>query len=219
MKIGIELNNVVRDINKQLLKYYVKDINKDFDEKNANMKLINFCDTLPFKTKKDRTNFQYIDYPLEIYGCAKTMNRNLSTFVNEWEINLNNLDDEESYKLAYFSLLEEALTIQSTYYFLSKTGTRVREMYFPKDGKDMWKVCDVIVTTNERIVKNRPEGKVAVLIKMGDNEKAAKHADLVYNSLQDIINDENFIQKVKDLTPCVKPTLISKIKNKLYKMF
>ena len=31
VKIGIELNNVVRNYNKQILKYYQKDINPELD--------------------------------------------------------------------------------------------------------------------------------------------------------------------------------------------
>ena len=35
MKIGIELNHIIRDVNSQMLKYYVKDIDKTFDEKKV----------------------------------------------------------------------------------------------------------------------------------------------------------------------------------------
>ena len=41
MKIGIELNNIVRDINKQIVKYYKKDIDKSFDDKNVNYNVLN----------------------------------------------------------------------------------------------------------------------------------------------------------------------------------
>ena len=36
MRIGIEMNNIIRDINRQMVKYYKKDIVKDFDDENIN---------------------------------------------------------------------------------------------------------------------------------------------------------------------------------------
>ena len=119
MKIGIELNHIIRDVNSQMLKYYVKDIDKTFNEKNVEKNLVSFIDTLGFKSKKAKDNFLYIDYPYEIFGCAKTMHRNTGVMLNNW---LEELDNKgigcES--VSIFSLKENALSIQSTYYFLSK---------------------------------------------------------------------------------------------------
>ena len=101
--IGIELNHVVRDINKQIVKYYAK-----------------------FESKHARNNFLYIDYPYEIFGCASTVEKNLSTKITSWLSDIENIEDEDI-RIAFYSLDEEALTIQSTYFFLSKIGTRVRK--------------------------------------------------------------------------------------------
>lgn len=198
MKIGIELNNIVRDINGQILKYFKKDIKKDYDDKNVDLNVLNISETLPFKSDKARKTFLYIDYPYEIFGCAKNMHRNLQVRLTDWIDSLNNRDEEQC-ELTHFSLKEDALTIQSTYYFLSKTGTRVREMYFPKDGKDMWNICDVLITTDERIVKTKPSNKVVVLIKKNDNSELIKHADLVYDNLLDLMDDTDFYDKVQNI--------------------
>lgn len=215
MKIGIELNNVVRDINKQIIKYYKKDIDKSFDDENVNYNVLNIIDTLNFKNKKDKFEFMYVDYPFEVFGCAATMHRNLSVAINSWIVDLNNKEDDD-YEVKLFSLKEEGLSIQSTYYFLSKIGCRVREMLFPKDGKNMWEKCDVIITTNERIVYNKPEGKVVVLINTSDNNLLQNSADLNYNSLMDIITDDKFFNKVRLLMGEKKVSFIDKIK-KLFK--
>lgn len=198
MKIGIELNNIVRDINGQILKYFKKDIKKDYDDKNVDLNVLNISETLPFKSGKARKTFLYIDYPYEIFGCAKNMHRNLQVRLTDWIDSLNKRDEEQC-ELTHFSLKEDALTIQSTYYFLSKTGTRVREMYFPKDGKDMWNICDVLITTDERIVKTKPSNKVVVLIKKNDNAELIKHADLVYDNLLDLMDDTDFYDKVQNI--------------------
>ena len=169
MKIGIELNNIVRDLNKQIIKYYKKDINQSFDDKNVNYNVTNIIDSIDFKSKKAKFEYMYVDYPYEIFGCAPTTHRNLAVTINNWLISLGNKEDDK-YDVKLFSLKEEALSIQSTYYFLSKIGCRVREMFFPKDGVEMWNKCDVIITLNERIIDNKPEGKVVVLINKDDNK-------------------------------------------------
>ena len=215
MKIGIELNNIVRDLNKQIIKYYKKDINQSFDDKNVNYNVTNIIDSIDFKSKKAKFEYMYVDYPYEIFGCATTTHRNLAVTINNWLISLGNKEDD-SYDVKLFSLKEEALSIQSTYYFLSKIGCRVREMFFPKDGVEMWNKCDVIITLNERIIDNKPEGKVVVLINKDDNKNLQGKVDLHYDSLFDLISDTEFINKVRQIEGVKKTSFLQKIK-KIFK--
>ena len=215
MKIGIELNNIVRDLNKQIIKYYKKDINQSFDDKNVNYNVTNVIDSIEFKSKKAKFEYMYVDYPYEIFGCATTTHRNLAVTINNWLISLGNKEDDK-YDVKLFSLKEEALSIQSTYYFLSKIGCRVREMFFPKDGVEMWNKCDVIITLNERIIDNKPEGKVVVLINKDDNKNLQGKVDLHYDSLFDLISDTEFINKVKQIEGVKKTSFLQKIK-KIFK--
>ena len=215
MKIGIELNNIVRDLNKQIIKYYKKDINQSFDDKNVNYNVTNIIDSIDFKSKKAKFEYMYVDYPYEIFGCATTTHRNLAVTINNWLISLGNKEDDK-YDVKLFSLKEEALSIQSTYYFLSKIGCRVREMFFPKDGVEMWNKCDVIITLNERIIDNKPEGKVVVLINKDDNKNLQGKVDLYYDSLFDLISDTEFINKVKQIEGVKKTSFLQKIK-KIFK--
>ena len=215
MKIGIELNNIVRDLNKQIIKYYKKDINQSFDDKNVNYNVTNIIDSIDFKSKKAKFEYMYVDYPYEIFGCAPTTHRNLAVTINNWLVSLGNKEDEK-YDVKLFSLKEEALSIQSTYYFLSKIGCRVREMFFPKDGVEMWNKCDVIITLNERIIDNKPEGKVVVLINKDDNKNLQEKVDLHYDSLFDLLSDTEFINKVKQIEGVKKTSFLQKIK-KIFK--
>lgn len=214
MKIGIELNYLIRDINSQMLKYYMKDIDKSFDDSNVEKNVTTFINSLGFKTKKSKETFLYVDYPYEIFGCAKTMNRNSSVMLNGW---LEKMDNEgyNGSEVSLFSLKENALTIQSTYYFLSKIGCRVRNMFFPKDGIEMWDKCDVIITTNERIVKNKPEGKKVVLILTKDNSHLCPLCDFVYDTFTDVIEDNSFFRILEKTQP--KQSLFGIIKTKIKK--
>ena len=217
IRIGIELNGIVRDINSQIVKYYKKDIDKSFDEDAVDKNVVNIVKSLNFGSTKNMTEFLYVDYPYEVYGCAKTCERNLATLINNWVLKFENIEYED-FELVFFSCDENGLTIQSTYYFLSKIGSRVREMHFPKDSKNMWNICDAIITTRERIVKEKPRDKTSILITKNDNLNLVKVADKVYEKLSDVINDEGFLpslvkNKEKHDGGGKKVNMISKLKN------
>lgn len=194
--IGIELNHVVRDINSQIIKYYSRDVNYiDEDEVDTTDDISKYC---IFSSKHEKNNFIYIDYPYEIFGCAKTMEKNLSAKITNWLSDIENIEDEDI-RIAFYSLDEEALTIQSTYFFLSKTGTRVREVFFPKNLQEIWSHFDVVITANNTILENdAPIGKRIVKINRKFNENIGIEQNLSYNNLSDIISDEEFFSKIKD---------------------
>ena len=218
MKIGIELNNIVRDINSQIIKYYKRDVNDNANEEFSNLNYTELIDSLKFKSKKDKDNFIYVDYAYEIFGCAKQSKRNLVNAITDWEIKLNNLDDGNKYEITHFSLHEIALTIQSTYYFLSKIGSRVRRIFFPKKPSDIWSECDVVITINKDVIKSKPKNKVSVLIKTDSNDSYSSKADIVYNDLFELMNDSLFISKVNEKL-IKKDNMFRKVKNNLLKIF
>lgn len=193
--IAIELNHVVRNINKQILKYYQKDINPELDIDNIDEKDDVFKYAV-FDSKRDRNEFVYIDYPYEIFGCAKPIDKNLPTKINNWLASLTN-EEDETYKVIYYSLNEEALTIQSTYFFLSKIGTRVREVLFPFEPKDILDRADVIITADGSIIeKSKDTDTKIVLINRPTNKEFNDKAFLSYDSLSDLINDSDFLKKI-----------------------
>jgi hypothetical protein len=196
IKIGIEINNVIRDYNKQFVKYFKKAIDPLLDDKAIDIDNVNITDILKFSSKLEQNNFIYTDYPYEIFGCANPVHRNLPTKLNGWIQDMSNIEDEE-YKVVLFGLLEQALSIQSTYYFLSKIGSRARQVMFPENGADMWNECDVIITTNPNIIENKPDGKKVILIEKSYNTHLKDKSILQYNSLMDLIEDNNFFDKIK----------------------
>ena len=195
--IAIELNHVVRNVNKQILKHYQKDINPELDIDNIDEKDDAFK-YATFDSSRDRNEFVYIDYPYEIFGCAKPMDKNLPTKINNWLVDLTN-EEDETYRVIYYSLNEEALTIQSSFFFLSKIGTRVREVLFPLDPKEIIDKTDVVITSNGSIidVANGSNAKV-VLINRPTNKDVKDKAFLSYDSLVDLIDDKEFLKKIKD---------------------
>jgi 16S rRNA G966 N2-methylase RsmD len=118
--IAIELNHVIRNINKQLLKYYQRDYNEELDIEDIDEKSENVLSKyIKFDSKKELNEFIYIDYPYEIFGCANTMEKKLAVKITNWLTDISNIEDEEI-RIVFYSLNEGELTIQSTYFFLSK---------------------------------------------------------------------------------------------------
>ena len=84
MKIAVELNNIVRDYNAQLLKYYRKAFDADYEDENLDLDCSDLLYHLPFNSEKERKTFKEIDYPYELFGCAKTTHKHLHVGVSEW---------------------------------------------------------------------------------------------------------------------------------------
>jgi len=194
IRIGIELNHVVRNINKQILKYYQKDIDPtldldDIDEKDDVFKYAKF------DSKAKKNEFIYIDYPYEIYGAAKTMDKDLPMYMNNWLSELTNYEDDEV-EIFFYSLNEEALTIQSTYFFLSKIGTRVRKIVFPKKFEDIANRLDVVVTANKDVLNKLNEFVYKIAIVNDYNKECKDLSDKSYNSLIDVIKDQDLLNKL-----------------------
>lgn len=197
LTIGIELNHVVRNINRQILRYYAKEFDPSMDWEELNDHVDVFEKYCKFKSKYEKNNFLYIDYPFECFGASETMEKKLAVKITSWLADITNIEDEDI-RIIFYSLDEDALTIQSSYFFLSKIGARVRKVIFPKKIEELWDECDVVITArNEFFEKKMPQGKKVVLINREFNKQNKDKAFLNYDNLSDVINDNNFFEKVK----------------------
>jgi len=190
--IGVELNHVVRNVNRQLLKYYQKEFDPSLDVDEIDDRVDVIGKYMKFRSKKEKNDFIYIDYPYEIFGCAGTSEKKLAVKITNWLVNVSNIEDEDI-RIIFYSLNEEALSIQSTFFFLSKIGARVRKVFFPKNVKEVWDECDVVITANNQMFEEEiPENKKIILINREFNEKNKDKAFLTYDNLSDVIDDNNF---------------------------
>lgn len=197
LTIGVELNHVVRNINKQILKYYAKEFDPSMEWEEMDDKCDVFDKYCKFKSKYEKNNFIYIDYPYEIFGCANTAEKKLAVKITNWLSEITNIEDEDI-RIIFYSLDEDAITIQSSFFFLSKIGARVRKVIFPKTIDEVWEECDVVITArNQFFEEERPEGKKVVLINREFNEQNKEKAFLNYDNLSDVIEDNNFFEKLK----------------------
>jgi hypothetical protein len=193
MKLAIDLNDVIRDYSRNFVKYFKKGINHAFSEDDVEFYTNEMNILLPFNSDEQYRRFVYEDYPFELYGKCPSVDKNLGRDLNEW-IEFDLLDEE--IEVMFVSPMECDLTIQSTYSFLAKIGSRVRETYFPIDSSTVWDKCDVLITANPRFFSNKKENKTIVKINKEYNKTC--ECDFSYDSLMDIINDKEFIKKINE---------------------
>jgi hypothetical protein len=201
IRLGIELNHVIRNVNKQILKYYQKDIDEyiDIDDVDYTSDVIhNICH---FETNDDIITFLYEDYPFEVYGSADQMDRNLSRDLNLWIQALTNQEDV-NLKIFFFSMREGGITIQSTYFFLGKIGSRVREMVFPKSCEELAEYGDIFITSNNDVINylfDRND-KICIAIKTTMNQSDLFKSNYFYESFKDFLKDDKKLKLITDLT-------------------
>lgn len=193
MKIGISINEVLRDFIGQLTYTYDKYI----DDSNiiegdvTNFNLIQF---FKFEDINKLNSFLYLEAPLEIFGHADQMSDGLMNHFNHF---LTDIIDDEEHEIEIVSR-EIDKSIPSTYFFLSKTSCRANKIRFVRHYIDKWDGLDILVTANPIALENKPTGKISVKVKTSYNTNI--HADYEIDSILDLIRDENLRNNIFNTT-------------------
>ena len=195
MKIAIDLNDVVRDYTYNFLMYYVKGYNHQYNPEDFSEWTNDMEAALPFKTTRAYEKFVYEDYPFELFGKCPTCTKKLTEQLNEWtEQTLKDIDTDEPIDVMFVSTMEYGASIGNTYFFLSRLGTKIREIYLPKDSSTIWDRCDILITANPKLLDTKPEGKVTVKINKDYNTES--QADYSYETFSLFLTDEDIIEKL-----------------------
>ncbi len=174
MKIGISINGIVRDLHTKIKavheKYYESKISGSLTEKNMLSKL-------DFENEDKLLDFLFEEAPMEIYGHAKEVSPNLIRGINELVLRRNDIS---------ITLISDEVgrAIPATYWFLAKFGSQVKNICFikQKDKKNIWENFDIIITNDEKIIKNKPENKILV------SSRNFKNVDTKIKKIKEILN-------------------------------
>ena len=173
MKIAIDLNDVIRDFSNNFVKYYIEGYDHEFDLSEFEFWSHDLSIVFPFKSKQSYYNFVYNDYAFELFGKCGVCTRKLESELNDWtEKTLKDIDIDEPIEVMFVSPKEYGLSIGNTYFFLSKIGTKIREVYFPTDSLTVWDKCDILITANPELLELKPEGKTSIKIKTEYNNES-----------------------------------------------
>ena len=114
MKIGISINEVLRDFIGQLTYTYEKYIG-DIDISEGDVTNFNLIEFFEFEDINKLNSFLYLESPLEIFGHADQMSDGLMNHFNNFIMDM--IDDEEHDVELVSREIDKS--IPSTYFFLS----------------------------------------------------------------------------------------------------
>ncbi len=189
MKIGITLNEVLRDFLGQLTYTYEKYIEEtDIEEDTiTEFDLMKYFD---FASKDEMNSFLYDEAALEIFGHADQAENNL---MNKFNMFLMDIKDDEEHVIEIVSR-EVNKSIPSTLFFLSKLSCRIENIRFEMDYEDYWDGVDVLITANPTALETKPEGKISIKINTSYNKDSK--SDFELDSILEFITDETVREKI-----------------------
>ena len=194
MKIGITINEVLRDFIGQFAYTY----NKYVAETDITIKDVTSFDLMEFfkfESVDKFNSFLYLEAPLEIFGHADQLYDGLINRFNEF---LMDIDYEGEHEIEIVSR-EVNKAIPSTLFFLSKTGARPTNIRFVKKYEQKWDNVDVLITANPKALEAKPAGKISVKVKTQYNTDVK--ADYEIDSILDFMKDEELRNRI------LKPTI------------
>jgi hypothetical protein len=169
IRIGIEISNVLRDFNKQYINIYKKNVDPDFVLDVDLGDIEDIRKYVNFETTTDQRDFEFTDFPIDIYGMAQPVTRFVFSYLDKWMYESTNIEDAE-YEFSFFGLREIPQTIQGTLFFLSRIRANINKIIFPKRTEDVWNDCDVVITTDRKLIDCCPEGKKVIKVETEYNK-------------------------------------------------
>lgn len=166
MRIGIDLNNVLRDtlskIEQIYSRWYIDSENTSED--NFEFKIIspvttlNLKEHLNFKDDDHLYDFLYKEHTMEIFGHAGSVEMNSMNDLNDFYLDMR--DEHE------ISIVSDEIgkSKPATLFFISKFGCLIENInfYSEQTKNNMWDKIDVLLTANPDLLLSKPENKTVI---------------------------------------------------------
>ena len=194
MRIGIEINGVLRDtlkkIQQEYEKWYLNENWKEMefikDEKDIKRKVISDVTSLDlkkhleFKNEDEIYDFLYDEHTMEIFGHAGSVEYSGMNDLNDFYVDMRDFHD------IIIVSDEIGKSKPASLFFLAKFGCMLEQVKFYSEStiNSLWDSVDILLTANPNLLLNHPDNKIVIKY------------DTVYNS---DIKSENSISKLKDL--------------------
>jgi len=192
MKIGITLNEVLRDFISQFAYTYEKYRGVKIDLKKnpiTDFNLMNH-ELVDFKDEMDMKKFMYVEAALELFGHGDQTHNNIMTHFNHFLLEMR---DEDEHEIELVSR-EAAASIPSTFWFLSKTLCKAPNIRFVTAYADKWDGVDVLITACPTALEAKPSGKISVKVNAPYNKDVK--ADFEIDDLFEFMNDIELRERI-----------------------
>ena len=167
MRIGIELNGVLRDtlkkIQQEYEKWYLENPFKEDGEKSeyevmSDLTTLEIRKHLKFKDDDELYNFLYREHTMEIFGHAGSVETSSMMDFNEFY-----LDMRDNHEIIIVSD-EIGKSKPASLFFISKFGCLVESVKFYSEStiNSLWDSIDVLLTANPTLLLNHPDEKKVI---------------------------------------------------------
>lgn len=199
MRIGVEINGVLRDtlkkIQQEYEKWYLNENLKELkliqEENEIERKIISDVTSLEiknhlsFKNDDEVYNFLYKEHTMEIFGHASSVEYNGINDLNDFYF-----DNRDNHEILIVSD-EIGKSKPASLFFLAKFGCLVETVKFYSEItiNSMWDSVDVLLTANPNLLLIHPQNKTVIKF------------NTEYNSH---IESKHSISSIKELTTKIK---------------
>ena len=212
MRIGIEINGVLRDTIGKITQLYEKHLIEEKDDNNKSFEVdisgnteelvipeefeykilsevtsLNLMDHFSFKDEDELYNFMYKDFAMQIFGHAGST----ETF------SFNELNEiYQKYRDTNELLIvsdEMGKSKPASLFFLSKFGCQLEKIKFYSNLtiNSMWNEIDVLLTANPTLLLEKPKDKIVVKYNTNYN----KNVDCEYE-ISSLKEFDEILQKI-----------------------
>jgi hypothetical protein len=188
MRIGVELNGVLRDTLKKIQEVYEKwFIENPFSEEQefkyevlSDCTTLNISEHLKFKDEDELYNFLYKEYTMEIFGHAGSVEYNGMNDFNDFYLEMR-----DNHDIIVVSD-EMGKSKPASLFFLSKFGCLTENVKFYSEStiNSLWDTVDILLTANPNLLLNHPSNKRVIKFQTLYNED---------------IKTEHSVQSIKEL--------------------
>lgn len=194
MRIGIEVNGVLRDTLKKIQQEYEKwYIENPFKEETefkyeviSELTSLDITSHLSFKDKDELYDFLYKEHTMEIFGHAGSVEMSSMNDLNDFY-----LDVRDNHDIIIVSD-EIGKSKPASLFFLSKFGCLVESVKFYSEItiNSLWDSIDVLLTANPALLLNNPQEKIIIKYETNYNKEInCKYQIKTIKELKNIINN------------------------------
>jgi len=194
MRIGIEMNGVLRDTLLKFRQLYEKfniDLMPELEEgqepvfKYEVVEPIDSLDLLKhftFPSKDEFYSFMYEEHPMEIFGHSPSVEMSTMNDLNEFYYEMRDNHD------ILIVSDEIGKSKPASLFFLSKFGCLVEKVKFYSESTidSMWSEIDVLLTANPNLLLNYPKDKKVIKFETEYNKQV--DSDLTITTLKELKN-------------------------------
>lgn len=180
MKIGLDIDGVLRDFIGKLTEVYEKETGKTAITPITGRLEEHFVFD---GGEAEFNNFIYVEYPLELFGHSKELTKDALQTANKLAEKLKAMGHELVIVSKQFAKSKSA-----TLFFLSKYACQLDQIIFVQKSADKWKHVDIMIDDSPSVLGSKSEGKISVKYNQTYNEKVV--SDYSISDVKELLSDE-----------------------------